>query len=299
MTQQAADIYTPTGCFPLSDMKEQQQQIRLGLQGYPKTGKTFAALTFPNPVVLNFDRGLGAHIGRTDVINVPFYDDAFIDKMCPKLSPLYIPFGTTTKMPRPSNRKDALLKWLYSEAAKLTSSQTLIIDGNTKIQAAYHTEYWTAPELDQQGKLKPYVEFRKKIDFFTEIAVLLTGLKCHVVYISHESDDRNDKGELNGKIRPLMSGAFKDEIQSHFTDWFRCIAMAKPSNADELAKCADKFKVSKETVQEWMQFSTNETMYLWQTTADNDVDCGTTLDKAPKLIPAHYSMFAKYQRKIS
>lgn len=299
MTQQAADIYTPAGCFPLSDPTQQQQQIRLGIQGAAKTGKTFAALTFPNPVAVNMDRGLGAHIGRADVINVPFYDDNFVDKLCPKISPFYVPQGTTKKLPRPSNKKDALLKWLYDEATKLTPSQTLILDGNTSIQAAYHTEYWTAPDLDQNSKVKPYAEFRRKIDYFTEIASILKGLRCHVVYISHEYDDRNDKGELNGKIRPLMSGAFKDEIQSHFTDWFRSIAMAKPSNDEEKGKCADKFKVSKETVNEWMTYSSNDTMYLWQTTADNDVDCGTTLDKAPKLIPAHYSMFAKYQRKIS
>lgn len=293
------ELYIPTYAIPLNTQTK-KQQIRLGLQGFPKVGKTFAALTFPNPVVLDFDRGLGAHQGRADVIAIPFYDDAFVDGLVPRIAPFYMPHGKTVKKIRPANRKDALVKWLYEEAPKFSADQTLIIDGNTTIQAAYHAEYWTAPELDQQSKIKPYVEFRQKIDYFTEVFMCLKALKCNVVYIAHESDARDDKGNLNGKIRPLMSGAIKDEIMSHFTDWFRCYAYGKPTGQVEVDKATKFFGVDKKTMDEWSTFSNNETMYLWQTTSDADVDCGTSsLDKPPKWIPAHFSMFEKYRRKIS
>ena len=295
------ELYIPTYAIPLNTQTK-KQQIRLGLQGFPKVGKTFAALTFPNPVVLDFDRGLGAHQGRADVIAIPFYDDAFIDSIVPRGAEWYIPYGklASEKKKRPANRKDALLKWLYEEASKFSIEQTLIVDGNTTIQAAYHSQYWTAPELDRDSKVKPYAEFRQKIDYFTEVFTCLKALKCNVVYIAHESDARDDKGHLNGKIRPLMSGAIKDEILSHFTDWFRCYAYGKPKTEVEWTNAQKFFGVDRSVIQEWCKFSDNDTMYLWQTTSDADVDCGSSsLIGAPKWIPAHFSMFEKYRKKIS
>ena len=61
-----AEQYIPKGAVSLNTITV-KPQIRLGLQGYSGTGKTWAALTFPNPIVLNLDRGLGAHTGRSDV----------------------------------------------------------------------------------------------------------------------------------------------------------------------------------------------------------------------------------------
>src|ERR1017187_902817 len=98
------EIYTPPNCTTLE--KVTKQQIRLGVQGYPGSGKTFAALTFPNPIVLNLDRGLGAHQGRSDVIEIPFYQKAFSG-------------GKETC-------KDKLVEWLEREGPKLTDQQTLI-----------------------------------------------------------------------------------------------------------------------------------------------------------------------------
>ena len=78
------EIYKPSGSINLSE-SQTKPQIRLGIQGPPGSGKTWAALTFPNPVIINLDRGLGAHAGRSDVIDVPFYSGSFVDKIIPRL----------------------------------------------------------------------------------------------------------------------------------------------------------------------------------------------------------------------
>jgi hypothetical protein len=198
-------MYIPKGAVSLKDFK--MQQIRLGIQGPSGTGKTWAAATFPNCVFVNFDRGLGAHIGREDLLEIPFWEDEFVDKIVPK-----------TPGSRSSNRKDAILKWLSTEARKLEADQTLVVDGGTGLQNAFHIQYALEPVYTKTGKIDDFAEWRFKVEFFGELCDMLKSLKCHVVYISHETLDRGKDGELNGKVRPLITGQFGDQLASHFTD---------------------------------------------------------------------------------
>lgn len=293
------DIYIPPNCYTL-DRAEANLQIRLGLQGPPGIGKTYNGCSFPNTCVISYDRGLGAHFGRKDIVEIPFWDDAYIDKLCPRKTPLYVEFGTGVKKTRPFNRKEALLKWLYDFGPKFTANQTLMLDGSTGIQAAFHSEYWTDPAIDKDGKLKPYEEFKRKLSYFTEIMMCIKALKCHVIYICHECDDRNDEGEKNGRIRPLMSGAFKDELISHFTDWFRCHAFDKPTTEAGKLSLQKATNCSKEDLEYWISESKSETIYLWQTESDNLAICKTsTLVGNPKYVLADYKTFERYRRKIS
>ena len=68
--------YIPPHSSPLADMSF--SQIRLGIQGAPGTGKTYAAVSFPNPIVLDLDNKLGAHKTRKDILVLPFHDPDFI-----------------------------------------------------------------------------------------------------------------------------------------------------------------------------------------------------------------------------
>lgn len=277
--------YLPPGCTTL-DKIEFNPQLRIGIQGFPKSGKTFAALTFNNPIVANFDRGLKTHFGRADVIEVPFYSDAFVEKYVKRKTPEYVDIRNGVKKQRPYNRRDALTSWLYTEGVNLERNQTLVLDGNTSIQAAFHAQYWTDPALDKDGKIKPYEEYAQKITFYTELAFCLKALKCDVVFICHESRDRNDQGDLNGKIRPLLSGAFKDELASHFTDWFRALVYDKPTNKAEITKLSLLLKCSEDYVQQLISESSpkSESLWLWQTESDAIAECSTSIPNCPKYI---------------
>lgn len=285
-----SELYIPSGCKPLNQITG-RPQIRLGLQGEPKVGKTYNALSFPNPVVCNFDRGLGAHADRSDVIEVPFYDGKFCDSIVKR-------DGASA----PPNKKDSFRKWLSTEALKLTTKQTLVVDGNTKLQIAYETQYNLNPATTKTGKIDDRAIWGEKITYFGEIVDYLTALACDVIYIAHEIPDRSDTGELNGRVRPLMSGQFGDQLASHFTDWFRCHCISKPKDEASSQRIKTFLGCDDAHLKYLMASSTTDVMYLWQTMPDSIAKCAssTMISARPKFVPAHYSSFTKYMKpKIS
>lgn len=281
-------IYTPPGCATL-DKSTTKQQIRLGIQGFPGTGKTWAALTFPNPIVLNLDRGLGAHQGRSDVIEIPFYDAKFS--------------GGKVSL------KDRLVAWLEKEGTQLTDEQTLVFDSCSSLEVSYHA--WFAANannfLTDKGKVNDFAEFQVKKKYFGELHELFKTFKCDIIFISHESE-RADKpttigqpGSYTGKIRPLLTGAYGDIIVRDYTDWFRQHASDKPKDYSTITpeslnnwgmKTVDEFKAM------CAEFPRN-TIYHWQLEGDNIFDgkC-SSLVNFPRFIPSNYKSFQKYQRKI-
>lgn len=277
-----SDIYIPPGSIPL-DKVDHNFQLRLGIQGMPGTGKTFSAVSFPNPAVVSFDRGLISHMGRKDVIEIPFYDEKFVDK-------IHLRDGSS----QPPNRKEAFTDWLQINSSKFTVSQTLIIDGGTGIQSSYHSWY-RANEgnfLTKEGKIDKYIQWRMKVDYFAEIMLYLKSMKCNVIYLTHESPDRNKEGDLTGEVRPLLTGQFQDELVSHFTDWYRAVTISKPSPE----KLEDFKKIG--GTQEWINSTPNncQTIYIWQTQSNEVAKCKTSLVGAPKYILANRSALLKYQR---
>lgn len=281
-----SDIYIPSGCQSLADIKD-QPQLRLGLQGPPGVGKTWAALRFKNPIVLNIDRGLVAHQGRSDVIEIPFYNPSFVDKIVPR-----------SGMSCPPNRKDAILKWLATEGQKLTNIQTLVIDSQTQLQNAFHAEYRINPVITKSGKIDDFAEWNQKVVYFGELMEWLKSLKCDVIYICHETADRDKTGDLNGQVRPLLTGQFADQLASHFTDFYRCHAWAKPTK-DKLEKFKEFFNLNDEQVKSWLSSGTDATMYLFQTQSDQIAkSIKTSLVNAPKYVLADPNVFQTYKRNV-
>lgn len=286
-------MYKPTGCKALNEIQS-EQQIRLGLQGYPGVGKTWAALTFPNPVVVNLDRGLGAHQGRSDVIEVPLYDASF----CRTIDPQF----------NPAKLKDVIIKWLETEARKLSPEQTLVFDGNTGLQNAYH-KWFEANRmlfLTSGGQVNEFKEWTVKKTYYGEVMELFKTLACHVVFICHEVDQKDKNGpqgpQYSGKVRPLLTGAFGDEIGSHFTDWFRAHAVDKPPVWDMVKEedVKKQWGISKSEYKAWCDAFPRNTIYYWQTESDSIFDAkASSLVGFPRYIPAEYKSFAKYRRKIS
>lgn len=265
-----------------------KQQIRLGIQGYPGTGKTWSALTFNNPIVLNLDRGLGAHAGRADVIEVPFYNPSF---------------GTKEQI------KDKLITWLDVQGKQISDEQTLVIDGLSSLEVAYHT-WFTANErnfLTTNGKVDAFAEWQVKKKYFGELFEALKVLKCDVVLLAHEAA-RPDKpttvgqpGMYSGKIRPLLTGAYGDIIGRDFTDWFRMHSAAKPADYSKLedAKLKSDWDMNKEQFKDMCNTFDRDTIYYWQTCGDDLFDAkASSLVNFPKYIPANYKSFNKYMRKI-
>lgn len=281
-----SDLYIPAGCQYLSDIKE-IPQIRLGIQGYGGTGKTWAALTFPNCIVANLDRGLGAHVGRNDIIEIPFYNPDF----CKKVDPNYTPI----------RKKDVLLKWLTEHGMKLKPHQTLVWDGNTPTQAAYHVWYEANKMkfLTRDGKINEFAEWNQKVAYYSELFDILKILPCHVVFICHEVDKKEKTGGYAGKVRPLLTGQMGDEMTTHFTDWFRQLSGSKPANYDTISEDTLRtWRLSKSEFKAMCDTFQGETVYYWQTVGDDIFDAkASSLINPPRFIPANYTSYEKYRRK--
>lgn len=276
-------MYIPPGTFKLSELKE-LPQIRLGIQGYGGTGKTWSALTFPNPIVINLDRGLGAHTGREDVIEVPFHNTAFCN--------------TVISNYNPGKLKDALLLWLHKEGKKLEPTQTLVVDGGTSIQNCYHAWYADNKVYATSGKEDDFAQWRLKAQFYADLMEQFKKLPCHVVYISHEAEKKEKDGSYRGKIRPLLTGQFADELMTHFTSWFRQMAATKPTDFTkyDAAKLAS-WGMSIEEFKTFVNSYPRDTVYYWRTSSDDECDCKCSdLVNFPSMIPAAYSHFQKWMK---
>ncbi len=281
-TPLSPSIYKPKGSRSLAELKpDEMQQIRLGMQGFGGTGKTWAATTFPNMVCISMDRGLGAHTGRADILEVRLYDPAISAQ-----------FGPT--------RKEALENWIAQEASKLTAEQTLVIDGSTGIQNAFIEWYSKNKVYTKQGKEDDFAPWRIKVEFFSRLCESFKTLKCHVIYICHEVPAKDKDGGYSGKIRPLLTGQFGDEIMTHFTDWVRCHAADKPKDMGAISpenlakwgmKTVGEFKAMCDT------FPRN-TIYYWQVESDDFFDgkC-SSLVNFPRFMPANFATFKSYMRK--
>lgn len=280
-------LYVPIGSISL-DKEEVETQIRLGIQGPPGVGKTFEALTFLNCIVANFDRGLIVHKGRSDVIDVPFWDGKFCDSVWPR-----------DGIEAPPNRRDAFLSWLSHDARNLTASQTLIVDSNRQLEVSYHTQYKLNPTITKKGKEDGYEEWTQKIIYFQKLGELYKELKCNVVYLAHEYDGSDSEGKPNGKIEVALTGKAGKTIGSDFTDWLRQIAIAKPKTRDDRQRLIDSQFNPLGEIDNWIESTSeaHETIYLWQTQSDDLVKCKTSLLNAPKYVVAHYKTFLRYRNK--
>lgn len=185
-----------------------EQSNLFGIQGAPNSGKTHAALSFPNPIVFDFDKKLPPGIPC-----VPFWKPEFIDTLAKRRHPAL------------PNRRDALIKYLNEMAPKLPTNFTIIIDSWTRVQDAFDQTAHLAPiEYMTKGN-DPSVDgfkiFRHKMDWSTQVIMALMSLPHTVVITFHEQVDRDEDGMPNGKTKPLMTGQFADKLAGYCSTMVR------------------------------------------------------------------------------
>lgn len=268
-------MYIPTGAKTLADNFE--HQYRILIQGPPGSGKTYSALTFPNPVVGNHDRGLVAHQGRKDVTEIPFYDPSFAKP----------------------NRLEKYKAFLRTEMLKLEAEQTYIDDSWTSIQDSFD-ESTPASFSSSTGREDKFVFWKMKMDFSRDVCDSYKKLKCNVILICHETPERDDNGRITG-LKPLQQGQFADKLGSYFTDIFRMLVIPKHASEDKLKPYKlEQFgcKSWAEFVQLYSLFPDSQSMFVWQTKPDDYAKCKTCLLNPPLYIPATYEYYKRYRRQF-
>ena len=243
-------------------------QIRLGIIGASHTGKTTFASTFPNPIYADFDGNLSAFSGRSDILVLPFTDVEWCKSLVGRA---------------PDDIKNiphfAFKKWLTSgDAMKLEPDQTLVLDSWTSLQDAFDQQMVLNPPKTATGALDPYEPWALKIDYSQSVMVTLKQLRCNVIVIFHEQDQKDQNGCIVGKIEPLMQGKFVKKLGLYFTDFFRCVTRSK------YKKGPDGKDVHEGTI------------YEVQTGSSTDINLGsrTVPSGLPTYMKPEYATFASY-----
>jgi hypothetical protein len=262
--------YTPTNAVKINDMTA--SPLRIALQGAPGTGKTWSAMSFPLPCVIDFDNKLGAHRSRPDVIVLPFHDNNWLRENVYKNLKLSSPMAFEAR--GEINRANIFLMWLKENASKFEPDQTLILDSWTMLQNNFDSYGRATPEIGKDGKVDKFEFWGRKQSYSMAVLEHLKVLKCSVVVTFHETAERNDAGDLTGKFNPLMDGKVKDQLGQHFTDWYRQLA-------EQTKDAVGKIDASKPT------------KYLWQIKSDNLCNCTCSIPHLIKgdlnKVPADYS----------
>lgn len=252
-------------------------QIMLGIQGPPCTGKTWSAVTFPNPVIADFDRGTTALQGR-DIRVVPFYDAAYVKEKFKVPTKQFNIEGIPTTV---LNRRDAFRKWLDTDAANMKAGETLIIDSWTSLMNAFDLMTEAEPAYTKQGNVDEFAFWRRKIMWATDVLETLKSLTCNVIVCFHEIQQRDKAtGILLDKVQPLMEGKFVAELKVHFTDFYRQHAIAKVKLDGKPNEVNGK--------------PLEKDGWFWQVKSDAAFDAKCRVPNlTDKFVPADYSFFEK------
>lgn len=275
-----ATLYEPPGSIELSDANN--SLFRVGIQGYPKTGKTWSSLTFPNPHVVNWDnnlRGFQEVYPDKKITQSPMWDHEWVKKYL--VSPNGFS-GVELFKDNYFNARDAALWWLKTHGPKFTSAQTIIWDSWTTYQSLFDAQYIANPMMTSKGEVDNRSFYMQKGRFAEQVLSLLKELKCHVVVLFHEQQEKDKEGHLTGRIKIMMDGKSADKLAVYFTDWFRQIAL------DE------EIKDSKGNI------TGRTTKHYWQVNSDVLCACGTSVRKldTKKIVQGRILVPATYESLI-
>lgn len=197
--------------------------VRLGIMGEPGSGKTWsAALTFPNPVICDFDNNLEgvrkelrANPDKYDPVTImPFWDANFRASFIKGNK-------TATAQKIQNNARDVFAFWLAKYHRKFTSDQTLIIDSWTMLQNSFDVQQHLEPEMNRDGTINGFAFWGAKLRYAQEISVYADAMSCQIVTLFHISQEIDNKtGKVTKKKKPLHQGSFVSQIAAHYSNFF-------------------------------------------------------------------------------
>lgn len=258
--------YTPPHSINIKESKT-APHLFVGLIGESGSGKTYSALTFPNPVVADIDNGLSAQAGKRDALSIPFHDDVFCRNV---LKAAYNQKAGVV------NKRDAFKVWIRDEADKLEPEQTLVVDSWTMLQDHFDRQTALEPAYTAKGEINPFEFWARKIDYSRDIMIMLQGLRCNVVVTFHELKQRDEAtGELLDKIAPLMQGKFVARIPSFFDEFYRCLVIPLKNRKGEIIQINGKPL-------------TQDRNFFWQIKQTGEFNAKSRMSRPETFIPAHY-----------
>jgi hypothetical protein len=178
------------------------------LCGLPFSGKTTAALTFPNPIILDGENKVpaGAPI-------LPFLDDAYVDSLKPRAN-----------KNAPPNRRDVLLHFISAMLPTFPADSTFILDSLSAVDGWYHRQ-----TEDIEGVTDLRQIYGRKLKYFNTLFELLRAAKCSVIVTAHMQPLIGENEKPTGAYKAFIGGSFAEKLPSFATMVLRTyVDAAKP-----------------------------------------------------------------------
>jgi hypothetical protein len=192
-----------------------------------KQGKTFGALTFPRPNVIDFDHGV-----------ITVLNPEFVKKYGLKQIQYYQPQRNLTSqgVPKDYNALDEACKYfdLWMTPGKRDQFDTWVLDSATtlidasqdkaiillggKFKGAASSTY---DEAKQYGLVSPKLQdFGAERSMTEQFVRMLVESGKHVVVLCHEREQTNDQGATTA-VLPLLTGKSQEDIPIMFHEVYR------------------------------------------------------------------------------
>lgn len=249
------------GMIDLLIRKSVKQPIRALIIGPPKTGKTTFALTWPNPIIANFDNN-----SPSGVDEIPFWDANFINKL--------VPPKNATDTP---NMRDAVTK--FSRAIHtLEPHRTLIVDSIGLMESIYTAQEEAEPKpMNPPKDGKPatiniqQLFFRRKAWYETFLCAI-RSYNGHVLALVHQAMEYDDNNQQTGMLYPAISGQMKSKLAGFFNNCWQT-----EIRDGDLAATPPK-----------------PAKYFIRLAGSNKLGLGTSFKAPSEYLPADYKAFAPY-----
>lgn len=258
-----ANIYMPEGTVNTSQTRASRTK-RLLLVGAAGSGKSWSAVTFPNPFILDYDNNLQHDYFRDLAMpTIPCYDVSATREIKIKERKVIDP-------------REWIIQWLAVEGKKFSEQQTIILDSLTGLSDIVRILYEKEVPTSKSGHDDKYWFWRMWAAYFRELFSAVRDLPCNVVVIMHENEMRDSETNRVTSVKPLIQGQeFSPRIPSFFTDVYRQIA------------------IPKENLMQLKPGMKSAITYWWQIKSDRKFDAArTTIITDNVLVPATYKSFS-------
>lgn len=258
----------PLPNYAIKTSTEIDPQIRLLLVGPPKSGKTFAAATFPNPLYVDFDNGLTAtELRALQLAQLPFYSEEWVRTQYKSLHP------SPTSPFKPAS---AFVQFINSvDVQKMTIEDTLVIDSLSTLSDAVKAELAVNTPKGKDGNPDTFWFWREWSNWFCAFCTKLKSFKCHVVLLAHEQEIRdNETGRVTSYKFCLQGQEFSPRLPQFFTDIYR-----QTKESRQIPGQVDKLKMQVEE------------SYLWQVKTTPQFLACSRMNTKQLYMPATFKSF--------
>lgn len=200
--------------------------IQIVLYGPPKSGKTFGALTFPRPVVFDFDKGIATARNRDFVEKYGLrsieYETFYEKNVAPTgVARAHNAFDDACRYfdfwMRPENKDkfDTFVVDSMTSLSNAAANKAMILLGTNAFSGVSSKTYNEAMKTGLVfPKLQDYGAERSMTEQFVR---MMKDSGKNVVLICHESVEMDDDGHIVKRM-PLLTGKSKQEIPMMFDE---------------------------------------------------------------------------------